>query len=328
MSEAPRNAPFLLTKADAFITWAQKNSLWPFGSGLACCAIEMIATAAARYDIARFGMELFRASPRQADLFIVAGTVTNKMAPVLRRLWEQMPDPKWAMAMGNCAIGGGPFPTYSVLQGVDKIIPVDVYVAGCPPDAPGPHPRPDDPPGEDRPQPSDQGDPRSRCPKTPLTAPSSARPWRPSPGASPAPSSRAPSSRTSSRSASRRRPCASVLRFLKDERGLQRARGHRRLRQPRRGRRRAARFTVLYQLCRFPGALRLAAGRRRRARAGAWLRPSPSTAPPTGPSAKSSTCSASASTGTPTCAASTCPTISRAIRCARTFRSPGGTGGA
>jgi NADH-quinone oxidoreductase subunit B len=133
MSEPLERPPFLLTKADLFITWAQKNSLWPFGSGLACCAIEMIATAAARYDIARFGMELFRASPRQADLFIVAGTVTNKMAPVIRRLWDQMPDPKWAMAMGNCAIGGGPFSTYAVLQGVDKIIPVDVFVAGCPP---------------------------------------------------------------------------------------------------------------------------------------------------------------------------------------------------
>ena len=133
MTEALEKAPFFLARADAIITWAQKNSLWPFGSGLACCAIEMIATAAARFDIARFGMELFRASPRQADLFIVAGTVTNKMAPVIRRLWDQMPDPKWALAMGNCAINGGPFPTYSVLQGVDKIIPVDVYVAGCPP---------------------------------------------------------------------------------------------------------------------------------------------------------------------------------------------------
>jgi NADH-quinone oxidoreductase subunit B len=133
MTKASGKPPFLLTRADVFITWAQKNSLWPFGSGLACCAIEMIATAAARFDMARFGMELFRASPRQADLFIVAGTVTNKMAPVIRRLWDQMPDPKWALAMGNCAIGGGPFPTYAVLQGVDKIIPVDVYVAGCPP---------------------------------------------------------------------------------------------------------------------------------------------------------------------------------------------------
>jgi NADH-quinone oxidoreductase subunit B len=125
--------PFILTRADHLITWAQKNSLWPFGSGLACCAIEMIATAAARYDIARFGMELFRASPRQADLFIVAGTVTNKMAPIVRRLWEQMADPKWVVAMGNCAVAGGPFPTYSVLQGVDKVIPVDVHIAGCPP---------------------------------------------------------------------------------------------------------------------------------------------------------------------------------------------------
>ncbi len=133
MSDAFEKPPVLLAKADGFITWAQKNSLWPFGSGLACCAIEMIATAAARYDIARFGMELFRASPRQADLFIVAGTVTNKMAPVLRRLWDQMPDPKWCLAMGNCAVCGGPFPSYSVLQGVDKIIPVDIYVAGCPP---------------------------------------------------------------------------------------------------------------------------------------------------------------------------------------------------
>jgi NADH-quinone oxidoreductase subunit B len=133
LNKPPEHQPFLLAKADRFIAWAQKNSLWPFGSGLACCAIEMIATAAARFDISRFGMELFRASPRQADLFIVAGTVTHKMAPVIRRLWEQMADPKWVVAMGNCAISGGPFPTYSVLQGVDKIIPVDVFISGCPP---------------------------------------------------------------------------------------------------------------------------------------------------------------------------------------------------
>jgi NADH-quinone oxidoreductase subunit B len=133
MSKAADRPPILLAKLDGLISWAQKNSLWPLGSGLACCAIEMIATAAAKYDISRFGMELFRASPRQADLFIIAGTVTNKMAPVIRRLWEQMPDPKWVVAMGNCAVSGGPFPTYSVLQGVDRIIPVDVYIAGCPP---------------------------------------------------------------------------------------------------------------------------------------------------------------------------------------------------
>jgi len=129
--------PFIMTRLDRAITWAQKNSLWPLGSGLACCAIEMIATAAARFDIARFGMELFRASPRQADLFIVAGTLTRKMAPIVRRLWEQMPDPKWVVAMGNCAVGGGPFPSYSVVQGVDRVIPVDVYIAGCPPSPQG-----------------------------------------------------------------------------------------------------------------------------------------------------------------------------------------------
>ena len=133
MTEKNAKPGFFFGSLDKLITWAQKNSLWPFGSGLACCAIEMIATAASHYDISRFGMELFRASPRQADLFIIAGTVTNKMAPVVRRLWEQMPDPKWVVAMGNCAVSGGPFPTYAVLQGVDKILPVDVYIAGCPP---------------------------------------------------------------------------------------------------------------------------------------------------------------------------------------------------
>ena len=122
----------ITTTVEKFVNWARKNSLWPTGFGLACCAIEMISTAASRFDLARFGMEIFRASPRQADLMIVAGTVTKKMAPVVKRLYDQMPNPKWVIAMGACAISGGIFKTYSVLQGVDKIIPVDVYVPGCP----------------------------------------------------------------------------------------------------------------------------------------------------------------------------------------------------
>jgi NADH-quinone oxidoreductase subunit B len=124
---------FLVTTVDYVFNWARKSALWPMTFGLACCAIEMIASSTARFDIARFGSEVFRPSPRQSDLMIVSGTVSLKMAPVVKRIYDQMPDPKWVIAMGACASVGGPFNTYSVLQGVDRIIPVDVYALGCPP---------------------------------------------------------------------------------------------------------------------------------------------------------------------------------------------------
>ena len=124
---------FLVTTVDYVFNWARKSAIWPMTFGLACCAIEMIAASTARFDIARFGSEVFRPSPRQSDLMIVAGTVSLKMAPVVKRIYDQMPDPKWVISMGACASVGGPFNTYSVLQGVDRIVPVDVYIVGCPP---------------------------------------------------------------------------------------------------------------------------------------------------------------------------------------------------
>jgi NADH-quinone oxidoreductase subunit B len=124
---------FVTTTVDYVFNWARKSAIWPMTFGLACCAIEMIASSTSRFDIARFGSEVFRPSPRQSDLMIVAGTVSLKMAPVVRRIYDQMPEPKWVIAMGACASVGGPFNTYSVVQGVDKIVPVDVYIVGCPP---------------------------------------------------------------------------------------------------------------------------------------------------------------------------------------------------
>jgi NADH-quinone oxidoreductase subunit B len=123
----------VLTSVEKVVNWSRKSSLWPATFGLACCAIEMMATGAGRYDLARFGMEVFRASPRQADLMIVAGRVSQKMAPVVRQIYDQMPEPKWVIAMGVCASSGGMFNNYAIVQGVDHIIPVDIYLPGCPP---------------------------------------------------------------------------------------------------------------------------------------------------------------------------------------------------
>ena len=120
-------------KLEDIINWGRYRSMYPLLMGIACCAIEMMSAQAAHYDMSRFGMELMRASPRQSDLMIVAGRVTNKMAPVLRRLYDQMPDPKWVLSMGDCASCSGVFNNYALVQGVDEIVPVDVYVAGCPP---------------------------------------------------------------------------------------------------------------------------------------------------------------------------------------------------
>ncbi len=127
------NLGVVTTTLEQAVNWGRTNAMWPMLFGLACCAIEMMSTQASNYDLSRFGMELMRASPRQSDLMIVAGRVTRKMAPVLRQLYDQMPNPKWVISMGDCASCSGVFNNYAVVQGVDEIVPVDIYVAGCPP---------------------------------------------------------------------------------------------------------------------------------------------------------------------------------------------------
>ena len=132
-SEKSGSAGFITTKLNELVNWGRRNSLWPMPFGTACCAIEMMATLSSRYDLARFGSEVIRFSPRQADLMIVSGRISLKMMPVLLKIWEQMPEPKWCISMGACASCGGIFDNYAMIQGIDRFIPVDVYVPGCPP---------------------------------------------------------------------------------------------------------------------------------------------------------------------------------------------------
>jgi NADH-quinone oxidoreductase subunit B len=131
--ESKIDAPFVTTTMDAVINWGRKYSMWPMPFGTACCAIEFMGVVSSRFDVSRFGAEVVRFSPRQSDLLMVMGTVTQKMAPVLKQIYDQMPEPKWVISMGACASSGGFYDNYSVVQGIDELVPVDVYVAGCPP---------------------------------------------------------------------------------------------------------------------------------------------------------------------------------------------------